>query len=1026
MRLAVEKVNTCHRLADVERALQELPVGMEALYNRMASDVAGHTTVTDRQLALSILECVTVSLRVLTVAELAQALDDDATEMLDLQRSIVDLCGGFVVVDNGGNVAMIHQTAREYLLAGDGRKFQLDRSTAHRRMFLSCMRCLTAVGLRAKVNRNQKPVFLDYSASSWSSHLMLTPLDCSQTWQSLKRFLTSNWVLTWIHVLAAGKQLRVLVQSSKHISKYVARRHESLSESTDFADQELLASWAVDLVKIVGKFGYSLRRNPESIYKLIPPFCPHNSAIYQLFGKVESKNLSVSGLSTESWDDSLSRLSFGQSAYASSILAAGAYIAAITAAGTVYLYDSSTFEETPAGPITHGERVYRMELNSAATMLATYGYRTTKVWQVSTGQCKVSVANPDSRPRPLAMLFNNNCTMLIVATDNKQVQTLDLTQPTFTWRVIAELEEPELEGHFLNAANHMALNKDCSLVAVAYRGHPLSAWEIDGPTHIGHCWRKREAVARGEVLEAVWHPYSPTVIGVYIEGDVFIWSPYEDDIQEIPAGASKLALSKDGNLFATGDVHGTVKVFVTSSLSQIYQLASQDSVFGLAFSPDLRRFYDVRGYYANAWEPSALIKFAEQVGKDVDAEGETHSSTVSVSSAHRIDSITVLAASPVARLYCCGTELGSVRLYDVQRGKVADLYASKSFFGIEQICWSDDGRYICFCDLSKRVLIMSVTSATPTTEPTIEKVAEVSMNISRKAPILQLLFDPKSELVLVHSTSKLYTIPLATASVAQSTDLPSTELKWTVHPHSPSLIIGFGPDTVRVLDWSLTEHNTYRVDSQGRPDGARPTAGKTMVDRVIVTHDKKHILIHTSTPAQSTQRNNFLYFKTSSFTSDPHGPAIPDPESQEQEFLTPYLLPPSISSHIDLPLSFLSNDRLVFLSKTSALCSLKLTTSSGPGLVSPSLSQRETTVSPSLRQQIPMRPKITATMRGLDSTLSPSRVGHDQPLITEYFPLPGDWIGRDSLALSRIWGVERSLLVPRNGEVAVVRCATLI
>jgi hypothetical protein len=39
--------------------------------------------------------------------------------------------------------------------------------------------------------------------------------------------------------------------------------------------------------------------------------------------------------------------------------------------------------------------------------------------------------------------------------------------------------------------------------------------------------------------------------------------------------------------------------------------------------------------------------------------------------------------------------------------------------------------------------------------------------------------------------------------------------------------------------------------------------------------------------------------------------------------------------------------------------------------------------------------------------------------------LPGDWIIRDCLALCALWTVEKSLLCPRNGEVAVVRCTAL-
>lgn len=153
--------------------------------------------------------------------------------------------------------------------------------------------------------------------------------------------------------------------------------------------QELIESWPEDVVKIVGKFGTILRRDPESIYKLIPPFCPQNSAIYQQFGKMKDKSLLVSGLSTEIWDDSLARISFGLDTYASSISVAEAQIAILVSSGRVILYDSSIFEEATASPIKHGERVYRMELNSTETLLATYDYITTKIWEISTEKCKM-------------------------------------------------------------------------------------------------------------------------------------------------------------------------------------------------------------------------------------------------------------------------------------------------------------------------------------------------------------------------------------------------------------------------------------------------------------------------------------------------------------------------------------------------------------------------------------------------------------------------------------------------------------
>ena len=1028
----------CHTQADVELALQQLPVGMEALYDRMASSITQNPSATDRALASTILQSVTCSLRVLTVAELSQALHEDTSKMLDFQRSIVDLCGGFVVIDNGGNVAMIHQTAREYLLGGNGRPFRVDRTAAHKQVFLSCLRCLMATGLRAKVRGNQKPEFLDYAASSWSSHLTWTPLDCGEVAEVLNRFLTGYWVLTWIQVLATNKQLRVLIQASKYLSKYSARQakyNAGLNErGHHIVKQELIKSWAEDFVKIVGKFGTILQRSPESIYKLIPPFCPLNSAIYQQFGRTQDKSLSVSGLSTENWDDSLARISFGFGTYASSISAAGAQIAILISSGSVVLYDSSVFEEATTSPIKHGERVYRMELNSTGTLLATYGYLTTKIWDVSTGKCKISVKNIESRPRPLAMLLMNNSSMLLVGTDDRRIRSLSLNQTSPTWQLVAELEEPELEGHFLNSSSYMALNKDGRLIAVAYRGHPLSAWETDGPVHIGHCWRKREEFARGEVIEAVWHPHYPEVLGLYIEGVVFKWRPYDGENDEIATGASRLAISRDGNLFATGDVRGTVKVYTTSDFCLLYQLASEDTILGLVFSPDLHRFYDIRGHYGNAWEPNALMRFAEQRGKGIESGSETESlgqsSTASEGWSWRIDSITVLACSPIGRLYCCGTEKGTVRLHDTQRGKLADLYVSKSFLSIEQMSWSNDGRYICFSDSSKTVIVMSITPSGGTVGPVVENKAEIPMKNSTNGPILQLLFHPDSSQLLVRSSSTVCTISLTSPSIVQSLELPTAECKWITHPQDPALIVGVGPNAIRILDWNLCERQLYRYgedthhhqssmslkNAESSPDRSTVVV---VVDRVLVTHDKKHVLVQQSSPMkkQNAKEKTFLCFETSPWSTSRAATPGADQETTDPMAITPFVLPRNLSSKIALALSFLSYDNLIFLSRTHSICSWRHSFRPGPSPSSPP--------PPTSRSTNRVATGITNSR-----TLPDHHHGNDTDDNVEdkaepLFSLPSDWISRDCLALCSIWRVERSLLCPRNGEVAVVRCTAL-
>ncbi|KAL8993620.1 MAG: hypothetical protein Q9169_006208 [Polycauliona sp. 2 TL-2023] len=1018
VRLAVAKLNSCHTQSDAELALQQLPVGMEALYDRMAASITTNSSPANTSLALDILQCVACSLRSLAVTELDQALIEDTSKMLDFQRSIVDLCGGFVHVDNGGYIVMVHQTAREYLLGNLHSGLRIEKAIGHKHLYLSCMRCIMSVGLRAKVKGGRKPVFLDYAARSWSTHLASSPKD-TQVVDVLDKFLSGTWILTWIQILATDNKLRVLIQASKHLAKFSTKTKQAQTPQDERMPQilkhELIHSWSVDLIKLVGKFGRILDRDPESIYKLIPPFCPKSSAVYQQFGKSKDKSLIVSGLAAEDWDDSLARISFGPGTYSSSILAAGAQIAVLISSGSVVLYDASTFAEASTSPTRHGERIYRMVLNSAGTQLATYGYRTTKIWQTATGICKISIANLEARPRPLILLFTQDSSTLLIGMDDRHVRSLDLTQQSPSWVSVAELEEPELEGHFLNAANHMAISDNGKLVAIAYRGHPLSAWEIEGPEHIGHCWRTRDELARGEVIEAVWHPHELEVFGLYIEGVVFRWRPYDDEVEEIAAGASRLAISRDGHLFATGDVRGTVKVFKSSDLDLLYQLASEDNVLGIAFSPELHRFYDCRGSYGNVWEPNVLMRYAEQRDKG-ESSSETESfaqnSVASESSASRVDAITVVAGSPRGRLYGCGTEKGAVSLYDNQRGKLAEVHPSKNFLSIEKMSWSDDAKYLCFADTSRKVSIMSLTTESGGIDPQVETKAEIQMATNTSGPILQLLFDPNGSRLLVRSSSMLYIVSLDGFSITQEHELQTDNSKWILHPEDPMLLIGVGPNEIRIMNWDLEQQALFGI----QPSFATTTLPKQLdsadiitIDKVLVTHDQKHLLVQSSLSAHSSKQKLLYLLDIGSLSisqRQPSGSARYDGCAT----LAPITIPPSLVRQVGRILSILSQDNLIFLSRDFSICSWKIPSHLKQ---SSSRSVAQSEDSTSIPPPLPPRPQDHVPNT------------HTEEKIKVLFSLPGDWISSEYLALCCIWGVERSFLCPRNGEVAVVRCAAL-
>lgn len=977
---------------------------MDALYDRMASSIEDDDNPRDKQLAIKMLQCLTCSLRVLSLPEMSHALGDAASGILDLQHAVNDLCGGFASVDNDGKVSIIHHSAREYLLSSsEQQRFSIDRKTAHKDLFLSSMRCLMSTGLRAKLGRDQAPEFLEYATVSWSNHLLhATPLD-DEPLHTLKKFLTGNWMLTWIHALATTGHLRVLAQTSKDLSKLArnSRQHSTM----DISDQELISSWSVDLLRIMGRYGSLLRRKPDAIYNSIPPFCPKGSSIHQLFGNSEA--LSVSGISTEKWDDLFACISVGKS-FASSIQAAGSHVAVLAAPGNVHIYEASDFREAKGSPIQHGERVDRVQLNKTASLLASYGYRTTNVWNVATGDCILSVDSVESKTRPLTMLFTNDDSTLLVGSDDRRVRSLNIRKAEAEWEIIADLEEFGLEKHFTNSASHMALSPDGSMITVGYRRHPASAWELEGSNHIGYCRRKDDTSMVRELRDLVWHPYQPEVLGLTVEGIVFRWAPYEDTVDELTAEASKLAISNDGELFVTGDSHGRIKLYTTANFSLLYQLPAQEAIFGLAFSPDSKRFYDIRGFFANAWEPNALVKYAESPG-DIDSVSEysmSHVSDRSASSSAAVDPITAVAGSPTGHLYCYGTQKGVVNLHDTRQGKIATLYSSRSKFAIEHITWSHHGKHICVSDFSKQLVVFTASNLSADEDPSYEQTASIPMRKFTKSPITQLLFHTSSSHIMVNASSQIHKIALESRSVENSRDMSSAISYWTLHPVNSELLVGFGAHEITLLDWDLVEQGNFDIQWSQAPGAEKgQTSTVFRIDQVLGSQDNNRLLLKVSTAGDSSRIGELFFLSTPDLVSSGR--------SEEQTVtssstITLHRMLPQLYDDVSLALGLLWGDRLIYVSRDFAICSKQLhwTSESTPS---------SRTAQPRIQRNVRSR----ALARGGALTEKPNSG------VKELFAFPGDWANEQALGLCSLWGIETSLLYPRNGEVAVVRCTTL-
>lgn len=1012
LHLVVHEINDCHTRAALEHALNHLSPGMEALYDRMAISVRTRLSSADRELSQSILGWTACAHRSLSIGELGDALRNDS--LLEINRTVSDLCGGFVTLDKD-KFTMIHETAREYLMRGGGgdRPPTIDQNFTSDKLFSRCIECLTDPKLRSQIIRNQPPALLDYATTAWFIHFSIGPTTHPRNLEIVEKFLRGPNVLTWVYIAARKKELKALVNASRYLTDVILRLRK-LNQRESLAYERaitVIEGWAIDLVKIVGKFGNTLVQNPDSIYGLVSPFCPRNSALYLQFGRKESKALQVSGLTNSAWDDCLARLSLGQSVMASAVLTAGNRIiilSSIRKSSQIIIYNSATFEEQSR--IVHPERVFAIQVNKIGNLLVSYGYLNTRVWDIATGDSIKTVKNPEKRPRPHHLLFVEMENTILIISEDRCIRSFSLDDDSVEYETRAEIDERSLQNKIVSFPTCSALSPDGSMVAFGYRQYPVTVWELEPPWLVGQCTRAsnvtdmtiRESTF-GEVFKLTWHPFSGEVFGVTQTGLLFKWDPSQEGATaRVQAGASCLTVSRDGSLVATGDSVGTIKAYATSDFSLLYQLSSPNSVVDLSFSTDSRRLYDVRGAYGNIWEPNTLVHLADSPDyhdHNGDASSENESLTnLSLHTEHRytrVDEIVTISGQSLGSLYCYGTENGLALLCEVGRGKIHELERSASYMSIEQAAWSEDGSLVAIADLSGKLSIKRIAkSGQP--QHTWQVIHEFDLIIPpHEGHISQLVFRPAGHQLFAFMTKTIYSVDLISHDLVKAEVRPGlSKVKWIPHPILPDYLVGFGTTTARVLTWAdLREVRNFtyspfdvKLPSTGPLPQTHQSDHTTRKDnetlgRLVASAESPHILLQISYFANPSHLNTkYLVFEVAYILPGADG----DEDSNALADDLPYtLLPAHISSRIREPLAFLPYKGLVFLDVNRWICTWRL----------PSFGARQ-------RSEV--------------------EVG----AVVECYFLPEDWVTADEAQLSIVMP-DGTLLCPQNGEVAAVQCVKL-
>ena len=1013
--LVLTEVLRCHTQDAVLDALKDVPEELEPLYERMDSTLAKSCRPSDRAMGKTILVWIACSRHPLNLLDLAEALQPEYTNILDLRYTISSVCGEFAVVDSRGVVSMVHSSARDCLFQNPSLNYHISRESSHQFIFTKCVTALMNASTRIQAGQIKSQAFLLYASTSWPFHLESSSEFSDQnSLLLLARFFQSSAVLGWIYLLSVVGQVRVLVQASRKMASFLKRIDRLGDERSPFThslrEKDYLALWNIDLIRLVGKFGSHLSDQPKLIFKLVAPFCPQDSMMFKQFGtRSTGPSMSISGLSNTSWDDCLAKFAVHTSKAPLQIRCANRYFAILISDGTVMLYHASTCED--ARRFHHGERVLAWCFNHVGDRLVTCGLTKTIVWITATGHQLLSCANP-RRSKAKTIAFAKADESLVTCCDDRVIRSLSLTMLDEGWQVMAEvLGEDSFEGKQCGSPRCSSFNHSASQIAITYRAIPLAVWSIDEPrpSLVGRCQRVLEgrqvpSSGASDVQGITWNPMTGHILGIYNDGCVFKWHPIEGDYQESSISVGRIECSPDGKFFVTSSRDGTLRIWDFYHLTPIYQLSYSAPVKSLAIDPDNTRIYDIRESFCSVWEPNALVRMWETEDKSSESTQVSH---VSDATFETLQPITTLAVESTSFSYVTGNDDGLVTHFTKEGTTASELI--QTFMTVEHVCWSEDGRYVAASGLGRRIFVKEVDQANPS------QMSKSIMTGKEEDPIRQILLSPTGSFLLV-ATDRFLNIWSTLEKQVISTRPQVVLHRWLNSPSDGTKVIGFCFAGIQIIDWqevtsmrrltldrSLVDSTTNQTPQDWlhrRPSAQypmSPTETDEAVDKILLTVDGTTSLIVTSqSTLQGRRERQYMLVSLASMASS-SGTTV-----------TATVLPPDLQAHIAIPLGFLAAD--ASLATRTKLPSQPITTHNPTDTASPP-------------------PPTMATPRAMDHvlafldhefwvctyTLSETRPGR----VKRHFFLPRDWLNLASLELA-VMRTDGVLLCPRNGEVALV------
>jgi WD40 repeat protein len=913
VRLVLKELRQVHTSAEIRQVLEDVSSHMDELYVRILDAMS--RAPYGKVLAKAILTWTVCSARPLTVQELHHALQLNIGDTVDsAERAITSNCDQLVYVDSQSRVRMVHQTAREFLLHTKiDSEFAIDRSLGHRQLAMTCLEFLSGNEMRgpryrklsaSNVPKERSP-FVNYSSNSLFEHIIHVSSTDDEFLFALAKFLNSSNVLSWIEYIGKNSDLNRLIQTGKALRNLLQRR--SKHRSPFGKEVAIVDSWATDLGRLVTKFGKNISAYPSSIFHLIPPFCPVETAPRRQFG-ASARGIAVIGLRATTWDDCLATIVDSREQF-TALACSDKYFAIGMNSGDIAIFNETTCQEVRK--LKHEEPVRLLQFGSVEEIFISSGTKLVCVWRANSWKLLWKFTIPHLC---ISLALTDDNQLLLGALRSNHLMVWDLTDGTLRdstdWTQGIEGQR----AHAFRRPIAAAICIESYLLAVVYRGQDILLWDLERDAL--HDTYSKETGARASPVRKSFSPGALSVIfskgpsanllaASYADGDLVLFDTSEGSVIEIVlANARTLATSPDGRTLACGDTSGTIQLFDFETLKLLHRITSDDyGVSALVFSGDSHRLLDIRESQCRVWDPMVLVR--------QDFEDET-SDTVSVSTAPqetRLEPsedevlVTSLVCHDSGNVFFCGKEDGSVYLYEVKSGQQTQkLFSHADGVSIISLCFDDKSQIISSIDSSSRVMSHRLVR-----QGVYWEVDDTVFDFRAGVTIEQLLCDEGHKRLLVTSATSdvLWSIS------AQGNTIIATisweirgPYRWISHPSNRDQLILISGNIVHLYEWRTLRRLTG--------DGGILLEGSILPDLTIRSitscFDGKGIATTFRESGRSHSKSKLLLWNTSDFAvGSKRAAAIPNYHSLSEQ--VDFLIGPS-------------GQKLLFLHSNSWICSI--------------------------------------------------------------------------------------------------------